>query len=123
MTGFALRSEIHVFFFVLSLPNNQSFQPRRNCAIAPGAWVVGGGCSEFGEDILIAVAEKDLAAIAKLGVARAKLVWRIAERAAGLATRMQRAIEAMAPECLGKQDQRWLMRVGGRWVVCSGEKD
>lgn len=62
-----------------------------------------GWCSEFGEDILIAVAEKDLAAMAKLGVARATLVWRIAERADGLATRMQRAIAAMAPEYLGNR--------------------
>lgn len=52
--------------------------------------------------ILIAVAEKVLAAMLKLGAARAALVWRMAERADGLATRMQRAIEAMASSvCLG----------------------
>lgn len=62
-----------------------------------------GPSSGPGQDhILIAVTEKDLAAIVKLGAARAAtLVWRIAERADGLATRMQRAIEAMVAEYLG----------------------
>lgn len=68
-----------------------------------------------GRDVLIAVAEKDLAAMEKLGAARATLVWRMAERADGRATRMQRAIEAMAPEYLGEV-KVWLLRERGRKI-------
>lgn len=48
-----------------------------------------------GETVLIAVTEKDLAAL-NLWIGRAAVIWRKAERADGLATRMQRATEAMA---------------------------
>lgn len=62
----------------------------------------GGGSGKRGYVLLllIAVAEKALAAMLRIGAERATVVWRRAERADGLATRMQRAIEAIAAGCM-----------------------